>query len=271
MDKPITSFRNPYIKFIRSLKLKKYRDKEKRFFIEGIRIVAAAAKFNAPVESLIFCPAKLESLRAIALVESLRKEGIKTVSVEEDLFGKLSERENPQGIGAVVRQWETRLDQIVVRGCPLIVAIDGAEGPGNLGTVIRTADGAGASGVIASGQMVDLYNPATIRSSMGSFFSLPVVTCKDRAKAFKWLKDNKIAIVATSPNADVCYFDTDYTKPTAILMGNEAKGLDKEALEGADIVVKIPMAGSTDSLNVAAASAAVIYEAVRQRLKGRQA
>jgi TrmH family RNA methyltransferase len=145
--------------------------------------------------------------------------------------------------------------------------VDSLQDPGNLGTIIRTADGVGAAGVLLLGPCVDLYNPKTIRATMGSFFALPVVQCDDDTAAFQWLENNGVQIVAGSPKATVLYDEIDYRPSTCFVIGNEAHGIREDVLSYVDESVKIPILGKADSLNAAVAAAVLLYEAVRQRLK----
>jgi TrmH family RNA methyltransferase len=182
------------------------------------------------------------------------------------VFDSISEKDNPQGIIAVVERLNLTFDSIEYNNQMLFVIAHELRDPGNLGTIIRTADCAGTSGVIVTGISVDVFDPKTVRATMGSIFSLPVVRVKEIGELKDWLSQNNIKMIATSPNAKCYYFDLEYTKPVAIILGNEAEGLDAEILEYADEVVKIPMSGRADSLNVASAAAIIIYEVVRQRM-----
>ena len=230
-------------------------------------MVKEAIDCNAPVETLFFCPDKLRSAIGLEIVKIAESKEIECISLSSRVLKSLSERDNPQGIIAVVRQLEPTLESISVDRHTLIVVAHELQEPGNLGTIIRTADSAGASGIVVTGISVDLFDPKAVRATMGSIFSIPVVRVREISEVKHWLFQKDIKLIATSPDAERYYFDLEYKEPVAILLGNEARGLDASALDGAYEVVKIPMIGKADSLNVASAAAIMIYEMVRQRLK----
>ncbi len=257
---------NPNIKSAKALKLTKHRKKQHKFLAEGIRLVKEAIDCNAPVETMFFCPDKLRSTIGLELVQIAEAKGINCISLPLRVFSTLSERDNPQGIIAVVRQLEPSLESISLDKHTLLVVAHELQEPGNLGTIIRTADSAGASGVVVTGTSVDLFDPKAIKATMGAVFSIPVVRMKEISNLKRWLLQKNIKLIATSPNADKHYFDLEYNEPVAILLGNEARGLDESAFDGVQEVVRIPMIGKADSLNVASAAAILVYEVVRQRL-----
>ena len=262
----ITSLQNPKIKSVKALKHAKYRERQNRFLVEGIRLVKEAIDCNAPIKMLLFCPDKLTSPTALELINIAEKRGVESISVPSRVFDSISEKDNPQGIIAVVEQLNLTFDSIEYNNQMLLVIAHELRDPGNLGTIIRTADCAGASGVIVTGISVDMFDPKAVRATMGSIFSLPVVRVKEIGELKDWLSQNNIKMIATSPGAKCYFFDLKYDEPVAIILGNEAEGLDAEILEGADEVVKIPMSGRADSLNVASAAAIIIYEVVRQKM-----
>ena len=173
-------------------------------------------------------------------------------------------RETSFGLLGVAQQIKRRLDDISPGAAPLLIVVENIEKPGNLGAVLRSADGAGADGVIVCGRSTDLYNPNVVRASMGALFTVPVVeaTAED---AVAWMKQNRIAMVATTPHAEKMYYDADLRGACAVLMGSEHEGLSGTLLQASYVKVRIPMEGRTDSLNLSAAAAVVLYEAVRQR------
>ncbi len=267
-DLQITSSRNPRVKFLRSLRLQKYRQREGRFLIEGIRIVEEAWTCGAPVETLVYAPDLLVSERAQALVE--RAEPAQRLCLSGDVFRTLSDRDNPQGIAAVVRIEERSLADIPPADDLLIIVAYQLRDPGNLGTIIRTADGAGATGVVIVEPAVDLYDPQTVRASMGSLFALPIVRLADGAALSRWYQELRAAglpllVVASSAHGRQAHFEVDYNRPLALLVGSERHGLPSPVREEADVLVRLPMAGRATSLNVAAATTALVYEVIRQR------
>jgi len=264
----ITSTQNPHFKVLRSLRLRKYRQRERRYLIEGIRIVEEALTSGAPVETLVYAPELLVSERAQALVE--RIDTAHRLAVSSDLFHILSERDQPQGIAAAIRIEEPLLAEIPLVDDLLVIVAYQLRDPGNLGTIIRTADAAGAAGVIIVEPSVDLYDPQTVRATMGSLFALPIVRLAEDAALPRWVDEVRAAglplqVVASSAHATQVYYAADYHRPTVLLVGSERKGLPQPVRESADLQVRLPMSGRATSLNVAAATAALVYEIVRQR------
>jgi TrmH family RNA methyltransferase len=229
-------------------------------------LVKEAIDCNAPIKKLFFCSDKLTSQIGLRLVDTAVEQGIECLSVSARIFESISEKDNPQGIIAVVERLHLTLKHLESSNLTLLVIVHELRDPGNLGAIIRTADSAGASGVIVTGISVDMFDPKAVRATMGSIFSLPIVRVKEIGALKDWLSQKKIKIIATSPNAIRYYFDLEYDEPVAVIMGNEAEGLDAEILEYADEIVKIPMLGRADSLNVASAAAIIIYDVVRQRM-----
>ena len=161
--------------------------------------------------------------------------------------------------------WGLELDRVILSANPLVMIIEGVEKPGNLGTLLRTADGAGADAVIITDPVIDVFNPNVIRASQGALFQ-QVIAVAEQKELSAWLEKNKFSVYATSPDGAVDFWEVDMEKPTAILMGREHEGLSQSWLNQEDIMpIKIPMNGLSDSLNVSASAAIVLYEAVRQR------
>jgi TrmH family RNA methyltransferase len=271
---PITSLKNPKIKRLRSLRQRKYRQREGVFAIEGIRIVEEALAANASIETLVYAPELLVSERAQAVVE--RVSAANRMAVSGDVLRSLSTREQPQGIVAVVRIEHQTLSGIPVSDSLFVVVAVQLRGPGNLGAIVRTADAAGATGVVVVGPAADLYDPQAVRATMGSLFALPVICLPEEQSLLDWLAVLRAAapaplIVATSAHGEVLYFAADYNQPVVLLLGGERYGLSPEIRESADVTVRLPISGRATSLNVSAAAAALMYEVVRQRKELAQA
>jgi TrmH family RNA methyltransferase len=265
----ITSFRNPRVKYLRSLRLRKYRQREGRFLVEGIRAVEEALSRSAPVETLVYAPDMLVSKRAQELVE--RVEEGQRLALAGEVFASLSDRDQPQGIAAVIRIEEPSLADLSLTADLLVIVAHQLRDPGNLGSVIRTADSAGATGVVIVEPSVDLYDPRTVRATMGSLFALPIMRLEADEVLVRWYRqvratDLPLLVVATSAHGPQLYFDVDYRRPLVLLLGSERRGLPEPMRHQADAVVRLPMSGSATSLNVSAAAAALIYEVVRQRM-----
>jgi TrmH family RNA methyltransferase len=268
---PITSFRNPQVKYLRSLLQRKHREREICFLVEGIRVVGEALACGAAVETLVYAPDLLVSERAQALVEQV--EPVRRLILSGDVFRTLSDRDEPQGIAAVVRIQDRPLAAIPLSGDLLVVVAHQLRDPGNLGAIIRTADAAGASGVVVAGPSVDLYDPQAVRATMGSLFALPVVRLEDEVPLSAWYKGIRAAgfpllVVASSAHGAQIHFDIDYRRPMVLLVGSERYGLPDSIRREADALVRLPMVGRATSLNVSAATAALVYEVVRQRRAG---
>jgi tRNA G18 (ribose-2'-O)-methylase SpoU len=267
---PITSFRNPKVKRLRSLRMRKYRQRESCFLAEGIRIVEEALACGAPVETLVYAPGLLVSERAKALLG--RVEESRRLALSDDVFCALSERDEPQGIAALIRIEDRPLAAIPLSGDMLVIVAYQLRDPGNLGSIIRTADAAGATGVVVVEPSVDVHDPHAVRATMGSLFALPVVRLPSGTVLIRWIAEVRHAgvplfVVASSAHGQKDHFDVDYRPPLALLVGNERHGLPAAVRAEADVLVRLPMVGRATSLNVSAAAAALIYEAVRQRRK----
>ena len=265
---PITSAQNPRFKALRALRLRKHRQREGLYLIEGIRIVEEALTCGAPVETLVYAPELLVSDRARALVDRVHAD--QRLAISGDLFRTLSQRDEPQGIAAAVRIQDPSLADISLCDDLLVVVAYQLRDPGNLGTIIRTADATGASGVVIVEPSVDLYDPQTVRATMGSLFALPIVRLADGVALTRWAEDLGAAglpllVVASSAHAAQLYYEVDYRRPLVLLVGSERRGLPQSVRDSAGVQVRLPMSGRATSLNVAAATAALVYEIVRQR------
>lgn len=264
--KRIDSPKNPHLKSLVKLRERRMREREGCYLIEGTREVSRALAGGEVLLEVAYCPEHLREEDA-ALLEDARLDPVSKLELSPAAFEKLSYRENPGGVIATARVQERRLEQLSLPGNPLVLVIDGLEKPGNVGALLRTADGVGVDAVLISGTGVDMYNPNVIRASMGSLFALPVLAAEaDRLRT--WLEDQQIKLIAASPHAPHSYWEADYLGPSAIILGAEDRGLDKGWLSAAKTQVAIPMRGLADSLNVATAGALLCYEARRQRRRG---
>jgi TrmH family RNA methyltransferase len=264
----ITSFQNPRVKYLRSLRLRKYRQRENRFLVEGIRIVEEALDRGAAVETLVYAPDLLVSERAQALVE--RVDSSQRLALSGEVFASLSDRDQPQGIAALIRIEALSLVHVPLVEDLLVVVAHQLSDPGNLGSIIRTADSAGATGLVIVEPSVDLYDPQTVRATMGSLFALPIVRLAGDGLLAPWYgrvraSGSPLLVVGTSAHGAQLYYDVDYRRPLVLLLGSERQGLPEPMRQQADVVVRLPMSGTSTSLNVSAAAAALIYEVVRQR------
>ncbi len=262
----ITSTSNPKVKFIRSLRQRKCRWREGRFFVEGVRAVGEAVEAGAPVEMLVYSPELLVSEVGQKIVGQVPS--ALHLIVSERVFRSLSERDQPQGIGAVIRIQEKKLSEIDMGEEGFVVVAWQLQDPGNVGCIIRTSDATGASGVVVVQPSADPYDPQAVRASMGSLFALPVVRAEEKEVMQWWdelQRERGMRVVATSARTEKEIYEANLRGPLAVVLGNEQKGLPQRVRERADLCVRLPMSGRATSLNVAAAAAAVLYEVVRQR------
>ncbi len=262
----ITSLQNPRVKQLVKLRDRRPRDQAQQFLVEGYRQIRRALdKGYAPAE-LYHCPEWYPGDQGNegALIEEAAAAGAQIVQLNKPAFTKVAYRERPDGLLAVLPQWRRGLDDLTLSDTPLLLVVEAIEKPGNLGTILRSADAAGVDGLIVCDPVTDLFNPNVVRASTGVLFSVPVVITESGAVR-DWLKQWKIRSVATTPAAEGLHTAADLTGPLAIVMGSEQYGLSDDWLAQADETVRIPMAGQADSLNVAMATIITLFEAVRQR------
>ena len=257
----ITSKDNENIKSIKKLKERKYRDLNNEYIIEGIKILKEAIQEKAVIKKIVICE---ECLANNIIDEKLLYEIAKydCLYVSKKIFEGLTDVSKPQGILAVVEK-NNKTD--INYNEDIIVALDGLQDPGNLGTILRTLDSANLSQVVVSKDTVDAYNPKVVRSTMGAIFRVGVIETDNLVKTLKEIKKNKFEIIVTSLDTNESVYDVKYNKKV-IVIGNEANGVTKEVQEIADKKVKIPMLGKTESLNASVATGIMLYEYVRQKI-----
>lgn len=233
----ITSKDNDVIKNIRKLKDKKYREQEKKYIIEGIKLIEEAVEEKAEIDTVVVCEDCVENK---TIEQKLMYEIAKynCVYVSQKVFNAVTEVTNPQGILAVVKKENKEED--IDYNQDVIVVLDGIQDPGNLGTILRTVDSVGLNQIIISKKTADAYNPKVVRSTMGAIFRVKVIVSEDLAKTLKEMKKHKFKVVATSLQTEESIYDVDYNKKV-IVIGNEANGVSNEILEIADEKAKIPM------------------------------
>lgn len=259
----ITSVNNQKMKEVIQLQKKsRARSREKLFIAEGIRMVR-----ETPAERLV----KIYISESFAVrygngawEESLGYAASEKVElVSDEVFSRISETKTPQGILAVVQQMEYCLDQMLTD--PHLILLDNLQDPGNLGTIFRTAEAAGVTGIILSRDCVDIYNPKTIRSTMGALYRMPFTYADDLPTVIGILKKKDVRVYAAHLEGKNCYDQEDYRTGTAFLIGNEGNGLRREVADCADALIRIPMAGQVESLNAAIAATVLMFEVSRQR------
>lgn len=259
----ISSKDNEQIKYIKKLKDKKFRDEKNEYLIEGIKLVKEAIEENVTIKMVVICE-DCDSNGTIeqGLLYEIAK--YNCIYVTKKLFNTITDVVNPQGILAVVEKGDN-IEKIDYSE-EIILALDGIQDPGNLGTILRTADSANLKQIILSADCADPYNPKVVRSTMGAIFRMNIIITDNLAKTLKTIKKHKFEIVATSLATKESVYDVKYNEKV-IIIGNEAKGVSKEIQDLADIKVKIPMLGKTESLNASVAASIMIYEYVRNKVK----
>lgn len=256
----ITSHQNPLIKRVKRLRQKKYRRQEKAFFIEGLRVVLTAIEQKAPIQAILYAPDLLTSEIALQAIAAQEKTGMHCAAVSADVFTAISNRENPAGLGAVLESAWDDLNSLTVQPTDLWLALVEIGDPGNLGTILRTADSFGITGVILVGNTVDPFHPTAVKASMGTLFTLPVVQVDRIEELLQWAAQNHIQTIATSAKATQSLRETTVTHPALLLLGSETQGLPAHILAAANHQITIPMKGTTTSLNLAIAAAIFMYE-----------
>ncbi len=261
---PISSKDNSTAKHLRSLSEPKQRKKDKAFLIEGVKMVEEALREGFGVKLVIAEPSltKHHGKGVIRLAES---KNVPILWISERLMDTLSENKTPQPVMAEVQMKQHSEEALLANSAGLIVIANQLQDPGNLGTIIRTAEAVGASGVAVTLNTVDPYNAKAIRASMGSILRLPIVQCGEASAFIGRCRQKGFQTVATVLTGDKTHFDIDFTKPTAMILGQEGAGLPQDIMADIDLRVRIPMVPTIDSLNVATAAAVILYEAMRQR------
>ncbi len=265
MTRRILSSDNQYVKLTASLQQKKYRDETGLFVVEGLRLVREALDSSWGIELAMVSDEEAGGLRTQSLIEELGEYGCQIMAVPSALFRKISDTENPQGFLAVVRQRRLRLAELTPQSdSPLWVVLDALQDPGNVGTIIRTADAAGAAGVILSEGCADLFAGKTTRATMGSLFHIPVVKASIN-ECLSFCDENRLALYTAGLEDATRYSEVNLTEPCAIVFGNEGAGVGDEYRRRALLNLKIPIVGRAESLNVASAAAVILFESLRQR------
>ena len=260
----ITSVANPRLKAAVRLRGRRERDREGLTLIDGVRETMRAMSGGAVIREAFAAPENCTDHECLALLERLREESVPVWEVGREAFAKLAYGDRVDGVVAVAETPLRRLHDLILTPEPLIAVVEGVEKPGNLGAILRTADGAGVDAVIVAESATDLFNPNIIRASLGTVFAVPVSVASS-GEVLAWLRDRGIAIIAARVDGSVDYTEANYTGPVAIALGSEARGLSDAWGELARASVRVPMLGVADSLNVSATAAVLLYEALRQR------
>ena len=259
----ISSHSNPKVKQVAQWQTNSGKRREEGVFLaEGFKMCEEAPERD--VREIYITQEALEKAGTQpALREKLERIGYETVSSE--VFRKMSDTRTPQGILCVVKRQETDLERLLAAENPLLIVLEDLQDPGNLGTIVRTGEGAGVTGIVMSTRTVDIYNPKTIRATMGSIYRVPFVCAENLCGAVERMREKGIRVYAAHLAGENYYDNLNFRQGTAFLIGNEGYGLSRELTERADSLLKIPMEGSVESLNAAVSAALMMYEARRQR------
>lgn len=255
----ITATSNKRIKWLVSITEKaKERKKEQVFVVEGSKMFEEADEKY--IREIYVSESYIEKN---GISDKLQKVGFETVS--DEVFKKISDTKAPQGILCVMNQYKYTLEDLLNKDNPVLVLLEDIQDPGNLGTILRTGEGAGIDGVIMTKDTVDIYNPKTIRATMGSIYRMPFLYVDSLHEVIEKLQEKGILVYAAHLKGNEYYDNFDFKKGTAFLIGNEGNGLKKETADLADFYLKIPMEGKVESLNAAIATSLLMYETYRQR------
>jgi len=261
----ITSARNPLIKEIKSLHRKKGRMKNNAFIIEGIKIINEAIENDYPIEKILYTDQLLENREGVDFLNRLQNT-CSLIYVSSNVFKEISDTENPQGILAVAQLRYRTIDEIILENNPFLLYLDEVQDPGNMGTIIRTADAFNIDGIIISQGCVDPYNPKVVRATMGSIFRTPLYFASDGLDMLKDLREKGIKIYSTSLQGSIPIYDADYNGGLVLVIGNESKGVREDIQRMSNILIKIPMPGKAESLNAGVAASIIMYEVLKQRM-----
>ena len=258
----ISSKDNEIVKSIRKLKEKKYRDIENCYVIEGIKLIKEAINENAKIKEIVVCEECINSgeIDKDTLYEIAK---YNVIYVTEKVFNAITDVKTPQGILAVIEK--KALNKQIDYSQDIIIALDGVQDPGNMGTILRTVDSANLNQIIVSKDSADCYNPKVVRSTMGAIFRVNIIEVDNLKETLEAVKKNKFKVMVTALDTNESIYSVNYNNKV-IVIGNEANGVSKEVQAIADEKVKIPMLGKTESLNASVATGIMIYEYVRRRI-----
>ncbi|MGZ8363298.1 MAG: TrmH family RNA methyltransferase [Caulobacteraceae bacterium] len=257
-ERTITSLSNPTVKAVRALHLRKEREESGLFLAEGLKIVIEAVELGHAPRILMHGKDAADHPMLKKAVAATRAGGGEVIEVNRDILEKVSKRDNPQAVAGVFQQVFTLLGGLAPASARCWVALQEVRDPGNLGTIIRTADAAGCGGVILVGDCCDPYSVEAVRATMGSIFAVPIAKATV-GEFLAWRKTWPGSVVGTLLTATVDHRAADYRAPVMILMGNEQQGLPPDLAAACDVNVKIPMRGRADSLNLSVATGIMIY------------
>lgn len=259
MRKTITGFSNPTVKFVRSLRDKKHRKREQRFLAEGLRLLTDAREGGRVPEILLMAQGREPHPLLDVLEQAVAAAGGDVLELPEDLLAKVTGKDNPQAVAGVFAEWDTGLAKIDRHAAPIWLVAQAMRDPGNLGTMLRTADAVGAGGVILLDDCADPFSVEAVRASMGAIFTQRLAQAR-WDDFIGWLRAGEGQLVAASLREAVPYRGAPYAAPCFVMVGNESRGLPEDYEMACDLRVTMPMKGRADSLNAAVAGAVLAYE-----------
>ena len=265
MQEIISSSSNQIIKDAKSLHRKKDRWNKRCFFIEGVRAVEESILSNAEIDYILYSEMLFSVKGGKELFDKINLLDCSVYHISDKLFEEITDTESPQGIFASVNFNFHTVDEALTDKGNFFILLDRVQDPGNMGTIIRTADAFGSNGIIVTNGCVDVFNPKTIRSTMGSIFHVPLLYYNEIDDAIIELKNSGIQIMSTALKSSNYCYNVDFKTDFALVIGNEASGVSENIINASDCLIKIPMQGKAESLNAAIASAVIMYEVLRQR------
>ena len=261
----IESPQNNHVKNLVKLRDRKHRNRQDKFIIEGLRELEHAIDSSYPIITIYYCPELFPSEAHTEFIEKLASNSaFQLIRMHTSAFSKSSYREGPDGLIALSEAKEMSLSELKLKEECTLLVLEGIEKPGNLGAIIRSAEGSGVDAILLNNCLLDTYNPNAIRASQGLLFRLPIINV-ETDYLHQWLKNNQFVSIATTPNTNNSYSEHSYTNRTALFIGSESHGLSEKMLKEADHLIHIPMKGHADSLNVSVATAICLYEINRQK------
>jgi RNA methyltransferase, TrmH family len=259
MPELISSHSNPLVKLARSVRQPKGRRETGLFLVEGIHHVGEAAVAGWDLETILYAPDLLTSDFGLRLVDEQSRRGVRVVALTRDLFADLTDKDNPQGLLALIHQRTCQLENLQLANLKLAAAVVSPQDPGNVGTILRTIDAVGADALFQLDGGVDPFHPSSVRASMGTIFSKPLIE-SSFDEFTRWAKKNNICVIGSSAHAETNYRNVQLANvPTVLLLGSEQKGLLPEQMAACDLVVSLPMRGRASSLNLAVAAGILLY------------
>ncbi len=259
----ITSVKNPLIKEIKSLYRKKERKKAGLFIVEGIKIIEEMIDRDYSFKNIIYTDSLLDSKEGKTVFSSLENEG-RLINVSESVFKEISDTENPQGILGLAYINTHNIEELDIDRNRFLLYLDGVQDPGNMGTIIRTADAFNIDGIILRDGCVDPYNPKVVRATMGSIFRVPIYFESSGIEEIENLKSLGMKIYSTSLEDSLDINKVNFKANSIVVIGNESKGVSREIYDLSDSLIKIPMPGDSESLNAGVAASIIMYEAMKQ-------